>query len=422
MADFLSCRGFSVFRDSSAMEYQERILGDPGTGQDVTVILVDVGPRDQKLARIHLHSKVLSAHSKYFNTALSNRWTNSSASTSDNPLEFTLEIQTAVDYYFDCFSSMYASPNKREFQGVKYGLELVKVASQIEFQVLLDHLLLYLSTIFWSDEDEIQIRAYMDSPDFPRAHAQELVARLGLDESEEHRREQLCKLIRRGIRTAFSQDKNYDCTRAFFTELLLSNAEPSDFYNQVALIVCEEVKQMFTLIEKAWTEKAPSADLHSVRGRLMTMHWILETLLSAQRAEELIQAIVHFSAIPTFLTSLSDNQSLREQFAPCLREQFATFVLRMYKDVVDGRLLLKSPERVALLANWHSLGATLKSKEFEQLSEKLFITLPMKQRLEFIDTRQPNFNAYISTSSLISNLLKSWSARELESKANQGVQ
>lgn len=100
---------------------EERTLGGyPGTRQDVTIILVPNGVplscyKEQKLALIHLHSHVLSSHCKYFNTCLSDRWKKSTLPST--LIEFVLEVQTDVQYYFECFSNMYP-PFVKSFQGV----------------------------------------------------------------------------------------------------------------------------------------------------------------------------------------------------------------------------------------------------------------------------------------------------------------
>lgn len=52
---------------------------------------------------------------------------------------------------------------------------------KIDFHELMESTSLYLSSTFWSKEDEIRVRLYSSSPDFPRNHAKDLLARPGLD-------------------------------------------------------------------------------------------------------------------------------------------------------------------------------------------------------------------------------------------------
>lgn len=390
---------------------EERILGgEPGTGQDVTIILVPNGVplswyKDQKLALIHLHSNVLSTHCKYFNTCLRDRWKKSALPSAS--IEFVLEVQTDIQYYFDCLSNMY-SPFVKSFQDVKQSVELLKVASQIDFQELVERISLYLSTRFWSEEDEIRVREYSASPDFPRTHLKDLVARLGLDETEEDCQQQLCDLIRQCIRIALS-GTDHSSPRAFFTEMFQSieRGAPPDFARIVVAIVSREAKDMFVKIGNDWDVNIWSHQLPNNiwSQQLEAMCWILETLLMVQMAEYLVKGFVHLDAIPKCICNVDTDW-----YMPA-KHKFAELVLVMFQEVAAGNLLLRLPERIALLTNWHSvMKSKLKKESYEQATRNLFSTLPLKQQTEFIDLRKENFDEYISPSSLISMLSKrSWS-------------
>lgn len=389
---------------------EERTLGgDFGTGQDVTIILVPNGVplscyKEQKLALIHLHSHVLSSHCKYFNTCLSDRWKKSTLPST--LIEFVLEVQTDVQYYFECFSNMYP-PFLKTFHGVTQSVELLKVASQIDYQELMERVSLYLSTMFWSDEDEIKVREYSSSPDFPRMHLKDLVARLGLDESEESSRRQLCALIRHCIRIALNGTDHRP--RAFFTELLQSigRGAPPDYAKMVVAIVSREAKEMFVKIGLDWEVNIWSQQLvdNSWCLQLEAMCWILEALLLVQVAEDLVQGFVHLDAIPKRICNTE-----MEWYMPA-KHKFAELVLLMYQEVAAGRLLLKLPERIALLTNWHSvMTSKLERESYELATRNLFSTLPLQQQAEFINFRTENFDDYISSSALITMLSKrSWS-------------
>ena len=164
-----------------------------GEGHYVTICLVPNRinwkmneETEQILAVLKVHSGRLSRFSKYFETCLTERWTQPS------DLTFILETHTDVAYYRDCFSRMYLSPFHKGFKDVEYSLGLLKVASQIQYHELMDSILLYLSSKVWSDADERMIKLYSASPDFPQKHAQDLIVRLGMDESKEDCHRQLC--------------------------------------------------------------------------------------------------------------------------------------------------------------------------------------------------------------------------------------
>ena len=177
-------------------------IGSVSQVPDVTIRLVSNEGRVRSRVRtlddfneddITLHSKVLDSYSGYFRT-WSERWKGESSSVS-------LEVQADDRYYLDCFSRMYSLFLKnfdfglKDFGDVGYSLELLKVASQIQFDDLIDSILLSLSTRFWSKKDEDEVREYSSSPDFPRSRAEDLVGRLGLNESDEDRHKQAYDMI-----------------------------------------------------------------------------------------------------------------------------------------------------------------------------------------------------------------------------------
>jgi len=308
------------------------------------------------------------------------------------------------------------SPFVKSFQGIKQSVELLKVASQIGFQELMERISLYLSTIFWSDEDEIRVREYSSSPDFPRTHLKDLVARLGLDESEEDCQKQLCDLVRQCIRIAlYGTDHR---PRAFFTEFLQGIGR-ADFAKFVVAIISREAKDMFVKIGNDWDvniwrhQLANSTWSH----QLEAMCWILETLLMVQVAEDLVEGFVHLDAIPKCISNVDTDW-----YMPA-KHKFAELVLMMYQEVAVGHLLLRLPERIALLTNWHSvMKSKLKKESYEEATRNLFSTLPLKRQSEFINLRKENFDDYMSSSSLISMLSKrSWSDFEVSESETVGT-
>jgi len=258
--------------------------------------------------------------------------------------------------------------------------------------------------MLWTKEDEIRVREYAASPDFPRIHLEDLVGRLGLDETQEDREKQLFALIRQCIRSglnAASGPKVFQTLPAFLKAI--GCAPPSDYSRRVFAVVSEEAKDMFVDIAKDWHGKIPGksniAYIETTIERIHAMCWILEVLLQGQVAEELVQAIVHLDAIPDYVSNIIESRSLLAQ------KKFAELVLVMYKEVIAGRLLLRPPERMALLANWHELlKSSLEVGTFEQAIADLFLTLPLKQQIGLIDSRNKSVTLSAVTNSLTSML------------------
>jgi hypothetical protein len=395
---------------------------------DVTIRLVRnrVAQEDEPktLAVVKAHSKVLTTYSRYFSTCLSETWKGGKPSAGE--FEQSLEVQADVESYFDCFSRMYSlflgtfEFGLKDFPDVKSSLELLKVASQIQFDKLVGSVLLYLSSTFWDEGDEMRVREYSSSPDFRCSQAEDLVARLGLNESEEEHHKQLCDMLQHLIYTALHDDAVdsglFWRYQNFITELLQRAAKPnatrSNFSRTVVTMLTGQARRMLVGLKEGSEKVDPlrrfSEDiLRSFKTRVEAMCFLLKALLAVKLADEVVQYFVHLDAIP-------ERYVWDTWFPP---EVLAELVVLIYQEVVAGKLPLRIPERIALLANWHPLPNRIlragKLEELRMVTRRLFSTLPVKDQMEFIKARlssgPPDFNDFISNESLILMLSKSCS-------------
>lgn len=384
-------------------------------GQDVAVRLVSNGGEsehhEKTLLVLNVHSSRLSRCSKYFETCLSERWRKSST-TPPSLIEFVLEVHGDVQCYTDCFSRMY-SPFLKDFRDVKYSLELLKVASQIEFLELMGSISRYISAIPWSCEDEIRIREYSSSPDFPCEHAEDLAARLGLHMTEKDRHNHMCDLVQQGIRTALHPDGNFKNTRAFFEVFLqgIKSGTSANVARTVVTIVSDETKNMLNAIGKECEEKEFYHLVPKFTEKLLSICWALNALLIAGVAEELVQYIVQLDTLACIVANV--NCFNGPEACKMAAFELAKLILQMYGEVLDGNLLLNTPERTALLKNWHLVLENHVSRDsYYQITKSFFLTLPLEQQTELIKLRKDKFTGYIDTSSLVTLLKKSWPAME----------
>lgn len=391
-------------------------------GQDVAVRLVPNGTNlidrgeiehhVKTLLVLKVHSNCLGRCSKYFETCLSERWRK--PSTPSSLIEFALEVHADVRFYTDCFTRMY-SPFLKDFRDVKSGLELLKVASQIEFHELMDSISRYIAAIPWSCEDEIRIREYSSSPDFPCGHAHDIIARLGLQMTEEDRHNHMCDLVQQGIRTALHPDGNFRNTRAFFEEFLqgIKSGTSANVAKSVVSIVSGEAKNMLNAIGEECDDKGLYHLVPKFTEKLLSICWVLNALLHARVAEELVEYMVQLESFASIVANVNCFNGPES----CKKAAFelAKVVLQMYAEVLDGTLLLNTAERTALLKNWHVVLESHVSRDsYHQITKDFFLTLPLEQQTELIKLRKDKFTGYIDTSSLVTLLKKRWPAMEIE--------
>jgi hypothetical protein len=401
---------------------------------DVTIRLVRnrVAQEDEPktLAVVKAHSKVLTTYSRYFSTCLSETWKGGKPSAGE--FEQSLEVQADVESYFDCFSRMYSlflgtfEFGLKDFPDVKSSLELLKVASQIQFDKLVGSVLLYLSSTFWDEGDEMRVREYSSSPDFRCSQAEDLVARLGLNESEEEHHKQLCDMLQHLIYTALHDDAVdsglFWRYQNFITELLQRAAKPnatrSNFSRTVVTMLTGQARRMLVGLKEGSEKVDPlrrfSEDiLRSFKTRVEAMCFLLKALLAVKLADEVVQYFVHLDAIPNYITEVSPKMD--SGWFTWL--ELVELVLLIYQEVVAGHAPLRIPGRIALLANWHHFLKSMlpngKLEELRMVTRPLFSTLPVKDQMEFIKARRwtgpRDFNDFISNESLILMLSKSCS-------------
>lgn len=386
------------------MMAQVKWVGGESAGQDVSIRLVTDDELGQEtVAFVKIHSQVLVTYSKYFKACLSERWAR------DSHTDFVLELEADVEYYFDCFARMDSPLLKsfnisREFRDVKSSLELVKVASRIEFHELMESISRYLSTVTWSAEDEVRIREYSTSPGFDRNHAQDLVERLGMDESEEDRHTQLCDVILDCVRNALSCDGTASrCSRTFFNDLLqgVGSATNISFAKTVVTLVTRETQEFLRNFEQACRGRQLT-QVPNFQGRLEIILWVMEAFLKTQVAEELVQTFAHLDVQESVGRCNVNIPEVQEAI-----KDLAEIVVRIYEGVVAGHLLLNTSARIALLEIWHPLLVSrLVSSQYDEATKRLFLTLPLKHQMELIKRHQSTFDDYITTSSLISTMSK----------------
>lgn len=401
--------------------------GGLNKGQDVTVFLERNGlsvngsqedeVRKETLAVLKMHSSHLSRCSKYFETCLSERWRKPSGSGSA-AVELALEVHVDVACYTDCFSRMYSSFRK-DFGDVKDSLELLKVASQIEYHELMDMISRYLSAIPWLEEDERRIREYSASPDFPKSHAEDLVSRLGLQVVEEECHKKMCDMIQQCIRSAlgfWDPLSSLEFSRNFIEELI-EGIRPdtcsSEFAKSLVSIITKEAKEKFYEVEANCQEVSEVFEVEDFSEHINDMCWILNLLLNAGVAEELVQCLLHLETFRDYIVSAAsrfNNGLSRDETVKNEGFSMTMLVLTMYQEVVDGRLLLKTPERVALVEKWHVvLEAYLEKQDYEEATRCLFLTLPFEEQIEHIHLRRED---YVDARSLATIVRKNWSSVE----------
>jgi hypothetical protein len=204
-------------------------------------------------------------------------------------------------------------------------------------------------------------------------------------------------------------------SRSFIEELIegIRPETSSEFAKTLVSIVTKEAKEKFLEVEANCQEVSEVFEVEDFSEHINDMCWILNLLLNAGVAEDLVQCLLHLDTFRDYIVAAAsrfNNGLSRDETVKNEGFSMTMLVLTMYQEVVDGRLLLKTPERVALVEKWHMvLEAYLEKQDYEEATRCLFLTLPFEEQIEHIHLRRED---YVDARSLATLVRKNWSIME----------
>jgi hypothetical protein len=284
---------------------------------------------EEKLVeKVYADSSRLRQCSKYFATCMDDRWARSTHVSSQ--LGFHLELQADVVYYRDCFSRMAPRSLFQPMPSVDHCLELLKVASQIMFQEVVDMGIKYLSAMPWSTDDEVKIRRFCAS------------GHISLD-SEAHG--DLITRFRKSLR-----EKTHGEVLSLYLEHASSNwATPKNRR------VSEETFQTIVsgpnnhaVIESV--EREATRLLFSFKKSNDNMEgfaWLYGLLRSVHAAQSIVDLLLKEADIFESIYKRFEDHWNRGAYMVWIK-----LIGGMLQDVLDGRLFLTSLERNTLFIDW----------------------------------------------------------------------
>lgn len=328
------------------------------------------------LGEIHAESWRLRQCSRYFEACMSERWT---ASTQR---EFYLEVHTEVRFYHECFARMH-SPFK-PISSVATCIQLLKVASQIQYDEVVENGLRYLSAVPWSGEEEKQIRSFYDSWQLAFNITSDLSKRLQVPSNGEERQENLLKLIQKALSfslqttcsdplssTSRSRKQSQTVFWETFKAIMAGTREPGKCCKVLPIVITliiEESEKILLSIKKGCQEGAPQgaraiwAHQTIFLNNLGKFGWLFGAVRSASSAQAMVELLLKDREFPLLLQSKFQSVSLNLGSKSLEEKRWSKMMGTIFHDVLDGRLFLKTSERLALFQRWNWL---LKADNFE---------------------------------------------------------
>ncbi|KAG0570715.1 hypothetical protein M758_6G175800 [Ceratodon purpureus] len=304
------------------------------------------------LGEIQADASKLRACSKYFDACMSGRWT-----AGQTQSEFYLEVQTDVHFYHDCFACMDHLVTGMRIESVADCIQLLKVASQIQYDLVIDIGVRYLAGVPWNEDEENQIREFYASGQLASDSSTDLRKRLQLPLNEEERQQSRLNLTERILRRSLqlcstgTNSKSRKESRMLFRETFEAIVRASgpgkcNKLLQLALtMVYQESERLLTAIKKTCQERLPHASLHT---KLVSKFcWLFDTLWMSSSTQAVVELVLRDQEIPRLLqTKLHFLAQLG------MENRWASMMRKIFEDVLLGRLFLKTSERLALFRRW----------------------------------------------------------------------
>jgi hypothetical protein len=326
-----------------------------------------VRAEEKLVEKVYADSRRLRECSKYFETCMNDRWARSKPAPSQ--LEFHLELQADVVYYRDCFSRMEPGSLLQPIPCVDHCLELLKVASQIVFQEVVDLGIKYLLATPWSADDEVKIRRFSESGNTSldsEAHG-DLIARL----RKSLRKKTHCDVLSLYLELALSKWATPEPEdRRVFEETFQTIVSGPNRHAVIESVQKEATKLLFSFKE--------SND--NVEG----FAWLYGLLRSVHAGQSIVDHLLKkrgfFNSI---IMRIEDDWRQGEHMV------WIKLIAAMLQDVLDGRLFLTSTERYTLFAIWcqtceiDSLNV-LEDHDLRELFTAFLMTFPFEEQMRMM--------------------------------------
>jgi hypothetical protein len=318
-----------------------------------------VQDEEKLVEKVYADSRRLRKCSKYFATCMDDRWARPQPASSQ--LEFQLELQADVVYYRHCFSRMEPGSLFQPIPSVDHCLELLRVASQILFQEVVDLGIKYLSATPWSTHDEVKIRRFCDSGHISldsEAHG-DLIARLRKSLTEKSRGEVLSLYLEHAL------------------SMWATSVIPRVFEETFQIIVSGPNRHVVIESVKREATRLLSSFINNNTYNIEDFAWLYGLLRSVHAAQSIVD---HLLKEGDLFLSMCNTQSANKVWKKLIGG--------MLQDVLDGRLFLTSLERYTLFTSWRKTCENdfFKDHDLRELFTAFLMTFPFQEQMEMMES------------------------------------
>lgn len=336
------------------------------------------GGHGPALAIVKVRSSKLRECSAYFEACISERWAQPETT---SKTKFCLEAQAEVRHYVYCFSRMQFLC--KPITSVADCIELLKIASQIDFQGVVDIGVKYLAAAPWDDDEEQHVREFCTFPHLvPCDSLADLFVRLeDLPSGVEAKQEKLSlcamNLLSCYLRVAISygsftlNPERYGKFAESF-HLIVSGSESGAVCEKVVkhamVLITQESARLLSHLQKESCDGRFAST--GVRNAVSSFCWLFKVARHCNVAQAVVELLVNdVAALCVLYDGFRSNPT--RQMGPL--KKWARMVYRICEDVLDGKLFLQG--RWLLFDRFLDVGET----QVAAFVTRFITTLPLRQ-------------------------------------------
>eukprot|EP00252_Welwitschia_mirabilis_P003455 TRINITY_DN13525_c0_g1_i1.p1 TRINITY_DN13525_c0_g1~~TRINITY_DN13525_c0_g1_i1.p1 ORF type:complete len:665 (+),score=98.79 TRINITY_DN13525_c0_g1_i1:424-2418(+) len=362
-------------------------FNDSETG-DVKLTL---SSKDGFSVSLNVHREILVAHSRFFSSKLSERWSKQQQRNSPQLIE--ISDCEDVEVYVETLRLMYCKDIKRRLlkENVAKVLGILKVSAAIVFDAGMLSCLEYLEAVPWTEEEEMKITLLLSQLQLESMGAGEVLRRITDEDSTGGGSEEilirLFQLVLDG-----TDDKARRDMKALVSRMLRENAQSRDSYDvskdslyHTCKTCLDSLLDHFMKATSCDIMERPSEErgfiVNQIARQSDNLHWLLDILIDRHIADDFVRIWANQSSLA----------ALHSRIPTMYRYEVSRLTARLCIALGKGQILVNKEIRYSLLQTWlqplfddfgwmRRACKSLDRKVIEDGVSQTILTLPLRQQ------------------------------------------
>ncbi|KAG9455253.1 hypothetical protein H6P81_008157 [Aristolochia fimbriata] len=307
-------------------------------------VRLTLSSKDGLSIAMNVHRQILVAHSRFFASKLSDRWSKQQRS-----LPHIVEISDCddVEIYMETLRLMYCKDLRRKLmkEDVSKVLGILKVSAAIAFDAGVLSCLEYLEAAPWAEDEEEKVASVLAQLHLEGAGAGDVLKRVSVEVpvAEEGNNDEILLRLLQVVLEGKDEKARRDM-KGLVSKMLRENSSHNDLSKESLYSACDSCLRLLRshLLAAAAADGTSPFDMGQISRQADNLHWILDILIDRQIGEE-------FSKTWAGEVELAAAHSR----VPAMhRYEVSRVTARLFVGIGKGQVLVSKEVRCLLLRTW----------------------------------------------------------------------